>query len=433
MMHVRRILATTALVPLICMAFGVPAAPRAVAADKVTVTYWTHVNAPAQKLETKLIAKFEAQNPNIAVTYLPVAFNDLPTKLTTALAGGSGPDIFNYFQSYAPALVQRGFIVPVDFKAFGVGNQAGFTQRYLPAVVGGYTFNGQIYGVPHEVSQFAYWINTDMFKAAGLDPVKDFPKTYADVSRLGATLTIRKNGKIVRDGLSLPLYNSVRDTLVLDSMTRQAGGHLFSADGKKAFLNSPAAIKALDTWVGFVYKDKINSPALGPTASTDNLDIFGAGNAAMLGIGGSWLTSILQQTYPKVYNAYAVGPEPTFGGPKIGADLYGFGLFVTKTSPHPAQAWQLARFLADNGDTYFSEGGIWLGDKATTASKVTQTLRHWDVFKSDFASGFFLPPLLHYNELSTIIERAIERAVLNGQSAKDSLNQAQQEAAPLMQ
>src|SRR5690242_20402144 len=155
MMHVRRILAITALLPVTCMAFGMPAVSRVAAADKVTVTYWTHVNAPAQKLEKTLIAKFEAQNPNIAIKYLPVDFNSLPTKLTTALAGGSGPDIFNYFQSYAPALVQRGFIVPVDFKAFGVGNQAGFTQRYLPAVVGGYTFNGQIFGVPHEVSQFA--------------------------------------------------------------------------------------------------------------------------------------------------------------------------------------------------------------------------------------------------------------------------------------
>jgi multiple sugar transport system substrate-binding protein len=432
-MRVRRILAVAALFPVICMATASPASSRVAAASKVTVTYWTHVNAPAQALEKKLIAQFEAKNPNITINYLPVDFNSLPTKLTTALAGGTGPDIFNYFQSFAPGLVQRGFIVPVDFKAFGVADRAAFAQRYLPSVLGGYTFNGSVYGVPHEVSNFAYWVNTDMFKAAGLDPVKDFPKTWADVSRLGAKLTVLKNGKIVREGISLPLYNALRDNLVLDAMTRQAGGRLFTDDGKKAFLNSPAAVKALQTWAGFVHTDKINDPALGPTASGDNLDLFGNQTAAMTNVGGSWFTSILQQTYPKVYKAYAVGPEPRFaGGPNVGADLYGFGLFVTKTSQHPAEAWHFARFLADNGDAYFTDAGIWLGGKDTLTSPVTKTLPHWNVFKSSFAQGFFLPPLVNYNQISQIIERAIERSVLNGQRPQSSLNQAQQEAQPLL-
>jgi multiple sugar transport system substrate-binding protein len=431
-MKYSRYLAMSALLPLVMALPANLTASAHRAAATVTVTYWTHVNAPAQALEKKLIAKYEAQNPNVSITYLPVAFGDLPTKLTTALAAGSGPDIFNYFQSYAPALVQRGFIVPVDFKAFGVANQAGFTQRYLPAVVGGYTFNGTIYGVPHEVSQFGFWINTNAFKAAGLDPVKNFPKTWDDVSNVGKKLTITKGGKVVQEGIALPLYNSVRDSLVLDSMTRQAGGRLFSNDGKTDYLNSPAAVKALTTWANFVYKDKINVPALGPTASGDNINMFGDGTGAMINVGGSWMTSILQQTFPKVYKAYAVGPEPTYpGGPKIGADLYGFGLFVTKTSQNAAAAWKFARFLADNGDTYFSAGGIWLGGKATLSSPVTKTLPHWNVFKANFASGFFLPPLTHYNELSTIIERAIERAVLQGQSPKSSLDQAQQEASAL--
>jgi hypothetical protein len=64
---------------------------------------------------------------------------------------------------------------------------------------------------------------------------------------------------------------------------------------------------------------------------------------------------------------------------------------------------------------------------------VTQTLKHWNVFASNFASGNFLPPLANYNQISTIIERAIERSVLQGQTPKDSLNQAQQEVSSLMQ
>lgn len=433
-MTARRILASAALLLLVALSPGWVSAAARSASSKVTITYWTHVNQPAQILERKLIARFEKLHPDIAVNYLPVTFNDLPTKLTTALAGGAGPDIFNYFRSYAPALVQHGFIAPVDVKAFGVSNRAAFDARYLPSVVNGFTFGGTVYGVPHEVSNFAFWINTAMFKAAGLNPTTNFPRTWDDVARLGQKLTIRKNGKIVREGLSLPMYNVVRNTLVLDFMTRQAGGKLFSDDGKKAYLNSPAAIKALQTWASFVHVNRINDPALGPTASTDNLDLFGNGTAAMTNVGGSWFISILQQQYPKVYQSYMVGPEPHFaGGPNVGADLYGFGLFVSKSSAHQAQAWQFARFLADNGDAYFTDAGIWLGGKATLNSSVTSKLPHWSLFKATFAQGNFLPPVLQYTQISTIVERAIERSVLNGQSARQSLDQAQQEVQPLMQ
>jgi multiple sugar transport system substrate-binding protein len=433
-MFVRRSLAAVTLLSLAAATFVGADHAHVAAANQTTVTYWTHVNAPAQKVERKLISQFEAQNPSIKINYVVVDFNSLPTKLTTALAGGAGPDIFNYFRSFAPALVQRNLIAPVDFKAFGVPSQKGFTDRYLPSVIGGYTFGNMVYGVPHEVSNFAYWVNGAQFKAAGLDPVKNFPKTWADVVRLGTKLTIRKNGKVVQEGISLPLYNVIRDTLTLDSMARQAGGGLFSEDGKKAMLNSPSAIKALQTWSDMVHVSKINDPSLGPTASTDNTDLFGNGTASMINVGGSWLTSILQQTYPKVYNDYNVGPEPRFNvNQKIGSDMYGFGLFVTKSSSHQAAAWHFARFLADHGDAYFAGAGIWLGDKSPLSPKLTQSLKKWSVFQSSFAEGSFLPPVTNYNQLANIVERAIERSVLNGQSPQSSLNQAQQEAQPLMQ
>ncbi|GAC1435603.1 MAG: extracellular solute-binding protein [Chloroflexota bacterium] len=426
----RRLLASALLVTCVLGALSLPVTAARTAAAKVTITYWTHVNPPSQAVEKKLVARYEALHPGVTIDYLPLAFNSLPTKLTTAVAGGGGPDLFNLFQSFVPGLVQRQFVVPVDFKAFGVGTQAGFAARYLPSTVQGFTFNGKVYGVPHEISNFAFWINQSEFKAAGLNPAKDFPTTWDQVAALGKKLTLRKSGKVVQEGISLPLYNALRDTLVLDALTRQAGGLLFSADGKKAYLTSPAALKALGMWSDLVHVHKINDPALGPTASTDNLDLFGNGTAAMTNVGGSWFIDFMKAGYPKGYNAYMVGPEPHFaGGPKVGADLYGFGLFVTSTSKQQAATWQFARFLADNGGAYFNEAGVWLGDKATLAAARTP---HWNVFKTSFGQGNFLPPLTHFNEISAILERAIERVVLNGATPSQSLKQAQQEVQPLL-
>jgi hypothetical protein len=63
---------------------------------------------------------------------------------------------------------------------------------------------------------------------------------------------------------------------------------------------------------------------------------------------------------------------------------------------------------------------------------VTRDFPHWAVFKAAFSSGVFLPPLTHFTEITDIIERAIQRSVLNGQSAQASLDQAQGEIQPLM-
>jgi ABC-type glycerol-3-phosphate transport system substrate-binding protein len=153
----------------------------------------------------------------------------------------------------------------------------------------------------------------------------------------------------------------------------------------------------------------------------------------MTSYGGTFEVSSLQQNYPQVYQHYAVGPWPGFtAGQHNGADLYGFGLYVGKTSQNQAAAWQFARFLADSGDTYFKEAGIWLGDNATLNGAATQSFPHWDSFKTAFGQGLFLPPLTNFTEIAAALGQAIQRSVLNGQSASASLAQAQQDIQPLL-
>ncbi|HEX6478786.1 MAG TPA: ABC transporter substrate-binding protein [Ktedonobacteraceae bacterium] len=399
--------------------------------NAVTLTYWTHVNPPINQVEQKLIARYETLHPNVKITYLPVDIGSLSTKLTTAFAGGSGPDIFNYFQSYAPALEQRGLIAPLDYPSFGVNNEQAFAAQYLPSIVNGFSYKGVVYGVPHEISSYVFWINTAQFQAAGLNPVKDFPKTWQDVAAVGAKLTIREQGRTRQEGFAPTLYNGPTDLINLDAMTHQAGGSLFSEDGKSATVNSPAAVKALQTWSDFAHVQKIYDPSL--TLASGGIDLFGNGTAAMTNYGGTFEVKVLQQNFPQVYKHYAVGPWPTFAdGQDSGADLYGFGLYVAKTSPQQVEAWKFARFLSDNAATYFKDGGLWLGDNATLNGSITQDFPHWAVFKAAFSRGVFLPPLAHFTEVTDAIERAIQRSILNGQSAQTSLDQAQQDIQPLL-
>ncbi|MDP1720212.1 MAG: extracellular solute-binding protein [Candidatus Nanopelagicaceae bacterium] len=426
----KKITAISSVLAIIALAGTIVSTTSASASStkKITLNYWTHVNPPTQAVEKKLIAQYVNRNPNVKINYLPVDFGSLPAKLNSSIAGGGGPDLFNYFQSYAPGLATKGYLAPVDFKAFGVSNKAKFGARYTKPIADGYTWAGKVIGVPHEVSAFQFWINNDQFKVAGLDPVANFPKTWADVATYGSRIQNAVGGS--KEGIALSLNSTVRDSLVFDSWARQAGNGLFSNDGKTSYVNSPAAVRALQTWGDLVNVSKINDPSLGPTASTNAEDLFGSGTAAMVNVGGSWFQPTLAQTYPSI--KYTVGQLPNFGINNIGADLYGFGLYVPITSKQKTEAWKFARFLADNAGSYFTGAGVWLGDNKTLSSGATAKVANWSVFAQGFKRGYFLAQLVNYSQISQILEDAIQRVVINGVSAKDSLTQAQTQIGPLL-
>jgi multiple sugar transport system substrate-binding protein len=64
-------------------------------------------------------------------------------------------------------------------------NLAGFAARYLPSTVQGYSVGGSVYGIPLDVSNVAFWINAATFRATGLDPARNVPRTWDQVARLG--------------------------------------------------------------------------------------------------------------------------------------------------------------------------------------------------------------------------------------------------------
>lgn len=416
------VVALAALAATGCGAGGAPSE-----GGTTTITYWTHVNAPAQEVERELIAQYEEAHPGVYIDYLPIEFGTMAAKLNAAIAAGGGPDIVNYFQSYAAGLSAKGYLAPVDHEAYGMTAEE-LAGQYTEAIAAGFSADGDFIGIPHEISTYQFWVNNEHFANAGLDPEKDFPQTWADVAAVGAQIQNAANGPA--EGVALTLNNPVRDVLVLDAMTRQAGGALFGPDGTESFVNSPEAVQALQTWGDLANEHRVNDPALGPTASTNAEDLFGDGTAAMVNTGGSWFIPTLDGTYPDI--SWTVGQYPTFGEDPVGADLYGYGLYVPVTSAHQKEAWEFARFLADASPTYFADAGIWLGDNDVLSDEATAGVPSWDVFVEGFARGHFLPPLSQYNEISQILESAIQRVVVNGDDAQSALDTAHAAIEPLL-
>jgi raffinose/stachyose/melibiose transport system substrate-binding protein len=128
----------------------------------------------------KFIATFEAQNPDIKVTFTPYLNTEYNTIVATALQGGGGPDIV-HLRAYGgmEPLANAGLILRLDervpaLSGFDAGILLGATNRT----------DGGVYGVPFALQTVKVLYNQGMFERLGLSE----PNTWAEFLALGDAL-----------------------------------------------------------------------------------------------------------------------------------------------------------------------------------------------------------------------------------------------------
>ncbi|MFN3432257.1 MAG: extracellular solute-binding protein, partial [Candidatus Sericytochromatia bacterium] len=126
-----------------------------------TVTIWLASDYAADPLFKDLNAEFEAAHPGVRVKLLGVPWEDIPTKVKTAIIGGKPPDIAHY---HPFALGAQGFAEPLDDMWAEWGKQGDFLEGSLQDCA----WNGRLYGVPLDINCTVLVYNRTLLKARGL-------------------------------------------------------------------------------------------------------------------------------------------------------------------------------------------------------------------------------------------------------------------------
>ena len=132
------------------------------------------------------------------------------------------------------------------------------TSDYLENAWNALKFDGKYYGIPIGVFPIGLFYNKDLFQKAGLDPAKP-PTNKSQFIEYGKKLTkdTNGNGKIDQWGtMEVNWYNLVG--WIWESFMVQNGGSLLDKDNTKATFDSKAGIEALNLYVDFVRKYKID-------------------------------------------------------------------------------------------------------------------------------------------------------------------------------
>ncbi|MEU4394204.1 sugar ABC transporter substrate-binding protein [Kribbella sp. NPDC023855] len=199
------------------------------------ITVWMHPVIADQQASTAYWAQiekdFEAANAGTDVKIELVPWENRDQKLATAFSGGKGPDIVLLNPDQVPQYVKNGSLAPVD-KVLEPAK-----SNFLPAAVKALTVDGKVYAAPiyHTVTTTMY--NKKLLDKAGITTP---PQTWDEIK--AAAPKLKAAGVATLDYSALPAA-----TLNLNfyPLLWQAGGSVFSEDGKKAAFNQAPGVEAL--------------------------------------------------------------------------------------------------------------------------------------------------------------------------------------------
>ncbi len=187
-------------------------------------------------------------------------------KLGAALMAGDGPDVVLLQPDMIPQYVNEKALLPVDDVV------AGSARAFAPGVTAGLTVKGQSYGVPLYQTVTTTVYNRKLFADAG---ITQLPRTWDEVLAAAPKLAARGIPVLDYAGSSEETLN-----LTFYPLLWQAGGSVFTPDGRRSAFSSPEGIAALRFLVDLDVMHGL--PAGAATATTVQTDeAMAAGRAAM--------------------------------------------------------------------------------------------------------------------------------------------------------
>lgn len=275
-----------------------------------------------------LIDAYEKANPGVKITYVRQSQQDYRERLTSALAKGSGPDIFSFHNSWVPM-----FRNDLDSLPSSVMNPADYAKTFYPVATSDLTSGTGIVGIPLEYDGLALFINQDIFDKAGKTP----PKTWDDLRTTARELTVKDDqGVITQSGVALGRTENVDHwPEILALMMIQNGVDLTNPTGQPAE-------DALTFFTVFSQVDGVWDATL-PSST----QFFESGKLAMY-FGPSWRAFEIKQANPNL--KFKTVPLPQLpkdnpNQPDISYASY-WAEGVWSRSPNKSAAWKFLAYLS---------------------------------------------------------------------------------------
>lgn len=403
----------------------------AFAAKDIEIVYWTHTDTARTELENRYIEEFEEMYPNVTIKRVYNEAKKMGDIVLTAFSGNNGPDVFNLQIEQEYSYMINGRVAPVDLEAIGLDSYKELEEKYSAGTFGPVTMDGEIYGIPLELTNWCIYINKKIFKDAGLDPETDYPKTWEDMMEVSEIIVQRNGDIITRRGFDFryPYY-----LVSLLPMVQQLGGDIIGPDGE-AIYNEEAWLEVLQ----FLADWGPNGKNLGNPTYTNARKVWNADNGDMaMALTGLYQQGRLRTDNIDFYNSgeWMVVPFPQFENAvnDLGAAYYGHYWMVNSqiSSEKQEWAWKFVDYMSQHGEEYLVNVNIVQPTNELMNSETFMNMPYSSVFIDDMAKSQSV--FIHENGkmIEEKIGIAVQAVMLSGTSPEEALQELKEDVQEIL-
>jgi multiple sugar transport system substrate-binding protein len=409
------------ILPGIALAAAMSVGP--VAAQDVTINALFMSQAAYSEADVRsMIADFEAANPGIKVNPEFVASEALHDKLVaSASAGSGGYDVALYDVPYLAEFASKGFLQDVTARVPAEVNDQVFDGAWATA-----TFEDKKWGMPWILDTKYLFYNKEMLAKAG---ISEPPKTFEE---------LREQAQKIKDAgiVEFPIVGdwAQAETVICDYGTLMAAYQANFFEGGEPAFDSPNSLKAVQ-----YMKDALDAGLVNPSSTEyfeeDVRKVFSAGEAAFA-LNWAYMFNLANNEGPetKIAGQVGIAPAPGAEGGAANAAINGsMGLGIPTNASNPDAAWKLITFMTSQPvqNKYAKLSlPIWKSSYDDPAVSEGQP----DLVaaaKTSIAIISNRPVTPTYNEVSAILQAALQSVLVGGEDPAAAMAAAKEEASNL--
>lgn len=312
--------------------------------EVVEISFWDQ-NADATRTEifNKIIADFEAENPNIKVNFVPIPGDQAKSKYDVAIQSNTAPDCGGVSQYWMSDFLVQDALLPLD-DYIAEWDQKDKTLSEFDKSIRSMAPNGKMYGLAHMVTVPVLWYNEDLLAKAGTDVPTDWNRVFESIEKM----TDKDNGVY---GFSI--RGGAGSSQQFEQMMYQYSGihEMFDENGNST-INDSSHVEFLERFAGIYNVNTAESDVT--NGYTEMISAFGSGAAGMifhnLGSYNQNVTALGSEGFGGIVRLEAKN------GNKAIVSNGAMCLSVFKSSKHPEEAFKFISYLTEhNASSYMCE------------------------------------------------------------------------------
>lgn len=271
---------------------------------------------------------FMEENSDIYIEPVDIG-SERVQKTMTLISAGEAPDIL-YINEMIYAFADKGVLLPLNEKIEADGFD---TSIFMPNLLEPLTYEGELFGLPQEISPFVIYYNKDMFEEAGVPlPTDDW--TVDEFYDAAKKLTDpEKKVYGYRHPANWP-------DQVWNWLSRFGGDYQVTGNKSEGF-DSPEVLEALTFLHQMVVVDKVSPNPADLSAMGKGADVMFVNKTSAMESAGLWL--LPQYKAEKLDFNWDVVRVPKAANQNTLAGILNWG--ISKDSKHVDEAWELLKFL----------------------------------------------------------------------------------------